>query len=128
MGGIIKSYVPLTRLHHAVSEEKKSLQKPSTPIAGAKMIVDQIHEKRLHFKQDLDVRGMRANEAVQSVSYFIDDAIQLGISRVRILHGTGTGALRMAIREYLAGVGSVRKYADEHVQFGGAGITVVDLE
>lgn len=128
MGGIIKSYVPLTRLHHAVPEEKKGLQKSSTPIAGAKMIVDQIHEKRLHFKQDLDVRGMRANEAVQSVSYFIDDAIQLGISRVRILHGTGTGALRMAIREYLEGVGSVRKYADEHVQFGGAGITVVDLE
>ena len=60
--------------------------------------------------------------------YFIDDAILLGISRVRILHGTGNGILRTLIRDYLSGVPGVANFKDEHVQFGGAGITVVDLD
>jgi len=89
---------------------------------------DLIHEKKLNFKQDIDVRGMRGDEALQTVMYYIDDAIQLGVSRVRILHGTGTGALRQIIRDYLSSVNGVAHFADEHVQFGGAGITVVDLE
>lgn len=89
---------------------------------------DSMHEKKLHFKQDIDVRGMRGDEAVQTVTYFIDDAIQVGVSRVRILHGTGSGILRTLIRNYLDTVPGVKSYKDEHVQFGGAGITVVDLE
>lgn len=60
-----------------------------------------MYEKKLHFKQDIDVRGMRGDEALQAVTYFIDDAILVGMSRVRILHGTGTGILRMLIRQYL---------------------------
>ncbi|MGL5261577.1 MAG: Smr/MutS family protein, partial [Bacteroides sp.] len=88
---------------------------------------DSVHEKRLNFKHEIDVRGMRGDEALQAVMYFIDDAILLGVSRVRILHGTGTGILRSLIRDYLSGVRSVKKYQDEHVQFGGAGITVVEL-
>ena len=88
---------------------------------------DAMHEKKLHFKQDLDVRGMRGDEAIQAVTYFIDDAILVGMSRVRILHGTGTGILRTLIRQYLQTVSGVRHFQDEHVQFGGAGITVVDL-
>ncbi|MDE6344114.1 MAG: Smr/MutS family protein, partial [Muribaculaceae bacterium] len=62
-----------------------------------------------------------------AVTYFIDDAIQFGAQRVRILHGTGTGALRQAIRQYLASVHGVARAADEDVRFGGAGITVVEL-
>lgn len=89
---------------------------------------DSLSEKKLNFKQDIDVRGMRGDEALQAVMYFIDDAILVGMSRVRILHGTGTGALRSLIREYLKGVPHVHHFADEHVQFGGAGITVVDLD
>mgnify|MGYP003213893723 CR=1 FL=1 len=58
----------------------------------------------------------------------IDDAILVGMSRVRILHGTGTGILRTLIRQYLQTTPGVRHFADEHIQFGGAGITVVDLE
>ena len=88
---------------------------------------DAMHEKKLHFKQDLDVRGMRGDEAIQAVTYFIDDAILVGMARVRILHGTGTGILRTLIRQYLQTVSGVRHFQDEHVQFGGAGITVVDL-
>ena len=88
---------------------------------------DHIYEKKLAFKQDIDVRGMRGDEAVQAVTYFIDDAIQVGMDRVRILHGTGNGILRTLIRQYLETVPGVKNYRDEHVQFGGAGITVVDL-
>ncbi len=70
---------------------------------------------------------MRGDEAIQAVTYFIDDAILVGMSRVRILHGTGGGILRQLIRQYLRTVPNVLSCRDEHVQFGGAGITVVDL-
>ena len=86
-----------------------------------------MHEKQLNFKQDIDLRGMRVDEALTAVAYFIDDAIQVGQSRVRILHGTGTGALRQVVRQYLSTATGVTNYHDEHVQFGGAGITVVEL-
>ena len=87
-----------------------------------------MEDRRQNFHQDLDVRGMRGDEAVDTVMHFIDDAILIGLSRVRILHGTGTGALRQLIRQYLHTVPNVKSAKDEHVQFGGAGITVVDLD
>ena len=87
-----------------------------------------IDNRKLNFHQDLDVRGMRGDEAINAVTYFIDDAILVGMSRIRILHGTGSGILRQLIRQYLATVPNVLHYRDEHVQFGGAGITVVDLD
>lgn len=87
-----------------------------------------VYEKKLQFKPDIDVRGMRGDEALLHVSHFIDDATLLGVSPVRILHGTGEGILRQLIRSYLATVPSVKSFRDEHVQLGGAGITVVELE
>ena len=87
-----------------------------------------MEDRRQNFHQDLDVRGMRGDEAIDTVMHFIDDAILIGLSRVRILHGTGTGILRQLIRQYLNTVPNVKKAKDEHGQFGGAGITVVDLE
>ena len=60
--------------------------------------------------------------------HFIDDAILVGVPRVRILHGTGNGILRSLIRQYLNTVPNVASFKDEHVQFGGAGITVVDID
>ena len=86
-----------------------------------------MEDRRQNFHQDLDVRGMRGDEAIDTVMHFIDDAILIGLSRVRILHGTGTGILRQLIRQYLSTVPNVKKAKDEHVQFGGAGITVVEL-
>lgn len=86
-----------------------------------------IDTRKLNFRQDLDVRGMRGDEAINAVTYFIDDAILVGMSRVRILHGTGSGILRQLIRQYLNTVPNVTSFRDEHVQFGGAGITVVDI-
>lgn len=85
-------------------------------------------ERQLNFSTEIDVRGMRVDEALQAITYFIDDAVQFSAGRVRILHGTGTGALREAIRQYLNTVREVKSYRDEHVQFGGAGITVVEFE
>ena len=87
-----------------------------------------MEDRRQNFHQDLDVRGMRGDEAIDTVMHFIDDAILVGLSKVRILHGTGSGILRQLIRQYLHTVPNVISAKDEHVQFGGAGITVVDLD
>lgn len=88
---------------------------------------DNIRETTLNFRQEIDLRGMRGEEAIQAVLYFIDDAVVAGVHSVRILHGTGNGILRTLIRQYLATVPSVSDFHDEHVQLGGAGITVVEL-
>lgn len=124
--GMIKSMMKLDRLEKVSKGQIKRDMQKSTFIS--EQTSDQMHEKRLHFKQEIDVRGMRGDEALQTVTYFIDDAIQVGAQQVRILHGTGSGILRQLIREYLRSVPGVRSFHDEHVQFGGAGITVVELE
>lgn len=124
--GMIKSTLKLEQLEKVSKGQiKKEIQK-STFVSSD--TTDHMHEKKLNFKQEIDVRGMRGDEALQTVTYFIDDAIQVGASRVRILHGTGTGILRQLIRDYLHSVPGVRHYHDEHVQLGGAGITVVELD
>lgn len=122
--GSIKSTVPIDKLEKVSQRQLKKEIKDTPSDSNMREL---IHERKLKFKPDIDVRGMRGDEALQAVMYFIDDAIQLGISRVRILHGTGTGALRQIIREYLGTVDGVTHFQDEHVELGGAGITVVDL-
>jgi DNA mismatch repair protein MutS2 len=134
--GDMKTKMRTERLEHA--EASKPLEKTKTEERNAAIIGSYgnisndtrnvIDNRKLNFKQDIDVRGMRGDEAINAVTYFIDDAILVGMSRVRILHGTGTGILRQLIRQYLATIPNVSHYRDEHVQFGGAGITVVDLE
>lgn len=83
--------------------------------------------RQLNFKNEIDVRGMRADEALQAVTYFLDDAVQFASSRVRILHGTGHGILKTLIRQLLKANSAVSHFEDEDIRFGGAGITVVDL-
>ena len=97
-------------------------------IQTSKMTRATMEDRKQNFHQDIDVRGMRGDEAVDAVMHFIDDAILIGMSRVRILHGTGTGVLRQLIRQYLRTIPNVSHFRDEHVQFGGAGITVVDID
>lgn len=126
MFGLMKTNVKTDRLERTDAPKKEALQNKTTFISSATQ--DHMYDKKLNFKQDLDVRGMRGDEAIQAVTYFIDDAILVGMSRVRILHGTGTGILRTLIRQYLGSVPGVSCFKDEHVQFGGAGITVVDLK
>jgi len=122
--GDMRSKISLDKLEYA--EVKKSGGDGSRMSVG-RQTRETIDSRKLNFKQDIDVRGMRGDEAINAVMYFIDDAILVGMSRVRILHGTGAGILKQLIRQYLATVPNVTGYKDEHVQFGGAGITVVDI-
>lgn len=126
MFGLMKTNVKADRLERADAPKQTNTMVKATFVSSETQ--DRMYEKKLNFKQDIDVRGMRGDEAVQAVTYFIDDAILVGVSRVRILHGTGSGILRTLIRQYLATVPGVADFKDEHVQFGGAGITVVDLK
>ena len=122
--GDMRTKMRADRLEHA---DKPALEDRPT-VTVNRTTRETIDHRREQFHQDIDVRGMRGDEALNAVTYFIDDAILVGVNRVRILHGTGTGILRQLIRQYLSTVPAVTNYRDEHVQFGGAGITVVDLE
>ena len=130
--GGVRSKIKLEQLEHAPKSEKKEEKGENKhahlAVQTSRVTRSTMEDRRQNFHQDLDVRGMRGDEAVDTVMHFIDDAILIGLSRVRILHGTGTGILRQLIRQYLATVPNVTKAKDEHVQFGGAGITVVDLD
>ena len=128
--GDVKTKMKVEQLEHAEKgkEEKKKSDHSDLAIQTSRMTSKTIEDRKHNFRQDIDVRGMRGDEAVDTVLHFIDDAILVGVSRVRILHGTGTGVLRQLIRQYLATVPNVSHFRDEHVQFGGAGITVVDLD
>ena len=106
--------------------KKESAPQPQFAVVN-RSTRETIDRHRSTFRQDLDIRGLRADEALDVVTHFIDDAILIGMPRVRILHGTGTGALRQLVRQYLGTVPNVEKFHDENVQFGGAGITVVDI-
>lgn len=123
--GDMRTKMRADRLEHAEMPKK---EEPATYASVGRQTRETIDQRKLNFKQDIDIRGMRGDEAINAVTYFIDDAILVGMSRVRILHGTGTGALRQLVRQYLSTVPNVISYKDEHVQFGGAGITVVDIE
>lgn len=88
---------------------------------------NEINDKKLNFKPRIDVRGMRAEEGLQKIQEFIDEAIMVEANELHILHGKGNGILRELIRNYLKSEPAVKKFRDEHVQFGGSGITIVDL-
>ena len=124
--GGMRTKMPASRLEYVdMAEAKKEDVAPVFNVSRETR--ETIDNRKLNFHQDLDVRGMRGDEALNAVMYFIDDAYLVGMSRVRILHGKGNGILRQLIRQYLATVPSVTSFRDEHVQFGGAGITVVDI-
>ena len=132
--GGMRTKMRLNRLEHALpdsastaSADKTEQRKESLTYGISQETRKTIDDRKANFHQDIDVRGMRGDEALNAVQYFIDDAILVGMPRVRILHGKGNGILRQLIRQYLSSVPNVTHYADEHVQFGGAGITVVDF-
>lgn len=124
--GQLKSTVKLSQLETVSNNQQKKENRKYENLG--KTVTDDVRERKLNFKSEIDVRGMRGDEALQAVTYFVDDALMVGTASVRILHGTGTGILRQLIRQYLSTVQGVKKYHDEHVQFGGAGITVVEIE
>ena len=128
MFGQIRTTLPLEMLEPATAEKKSTgAQTVTVNNFISRSTLDQMHKTQLNFRQEIDVRGMRGDEAIQTVTAYIDDATLVGAAQVRILHGTGNGILRTLIRQYLRTVPQVKNAHDEHVQFGGAGITIVEF-
>lgn len=133
--GQITTVVELSRLERVSASEykrrTKELSSTNTTLFTGGFKSDNggydVSQKRLDFKQQIDLRGARVDEAISAVQEYMDEAFMLGIRQVKILHGKGTGALKEEIRRYLKTLPYVASAVDEHVQFGGAGITVVDL-
>ena len=124
--GNLKSTVKLNRLEPISNNQLKKEARKYESLGNT--ATDEVRQRKLTFQSEIDVRGMRGDEALQAVMYFIDDAVMVGVASVRILHGTGTGALRQMIRQYLGTTHGIRTYRDEHIEFGGAGVTVVEFE
>jgi DNA mismatch repair protein MutS2 len=112
------------RLEKISNNEYRKIQKSISADKKSSDLYD-VSEKKIGFKSQLDVRGMRGDEAIQKVAEFIDNAIVVGVGEVKILHGKGNGILRQIIRDYLSTIDLIESFADEHVDFGGAGITLV---
>lgn len=125
--GQLHTKIKITQLQRASSAQAKRAVRPQHQASYAN-IRENISQKRMTFKPDIDLRGMRGDEALQRVISFLDEAVMLGYKEARLLHGTGTGALRQLIRQYLSTNPIVATYADEQIQLGGAGITVVQLD
>lgn len=130
--GEMHTKLPLERLEKTAAKKtatpSKMEQRRQDAIRVDRITRETIDNRRHNFHPDIDLRGMRADDALTAVKYYIDDAVLVGEPHVRILHGKGNGILRQLIREYLATRPEVKHFQDEHVQFGGAGITVVDLD
>ena len=103
------------------AEYKKSIR----PTQARTVLSVDISSRKLNFRDSVDVRGMRAVEALEVVQDLVDDALMVGVGGVTILHGKGTGALQQEIRRYLRSIPEVESAKDEHADRGGAGITVV---
>ncbi|MBQ3881361.1 MAG: Smr/MutS family protein [Bacteroidales bacterium] len=127
--GNVSTKMPLSKVERISSNEYRSAIKevrdsrPSTIVQDAALA-----ERKLAFKPEIDVRGERVNDALEIVMKFIDDAIMLNMSSVRIVHGKGTGALRDEIQRFVKATPGVASVKDEHIQFGGTGVTIVTFE
>lgn len=123
--GHIITNVAVDKLTVVSNSEFRKQQKRTAPTIS---VSSDVSRRKLNFKSDIDVRGMRVAEALEKIEDFVDDAIMVGVGDLRILHGKGTGALKEEIRKYLRTVDLFVSAEDEHVDLGGAGITVVKLD
>jgi DNA mismatch repair protein MutS2 len=123
--GNIRIFVPAEKIERiSRAELKKSIRAPQ----NSNQYSDEINQKRIRFKPEIDIRGVRGESAINQVRDLIDNAIIVQYKDLRILHGKGNGILRQLVREYLATVDVVRSFRDEHVESGGSGITVVEMD
>ncbi len=124
--GMLKTHTKLDQLEKIHGEEAGRLKIKE----GSKVDLGDwdVGMRRMSFRPDIDLRGKRADEAMEMVVDFIDEAIMVGARELRILHGKGNGILRQLIREYLHTVDLVEWYGDEHLDRGGTGITVVRMD
>ena len=123
--GQLITTLPRVQIERLSNNEAKNLGKNRK--SGTSRLAENFSEKRLTFKPEIDIRGQRVEEAISKVTEFIDEAIMFEVGQLRILHGKGHGILKETIREFLRSEPMVKNFKDEHVDFGGAGITVVNL-
>ncbi len=126
--GNISSKMSPDKVERITSNEFKSAVKETARPASAVKIDSSINERKLSFSTELDIRGERLNDAIEKVTRYVDDAIILNISSVRIIHGKGTGVLRDEIQKFVRTMPGVASVRDEHIQFGGTGVTIVNFE
>ncbi len=126
--GNISSKMPLDKVERITSNEYKSAVKETSRPVSTVRYDSSISERKLNFSTELDVRGERLNDAAEKVTRYIDDAVMLGISSVRIIHGKGTGVLRDELQRLIRTMPGVSGVRDEHIQFGGTGVTIVTFD
>ncbi len=127
----------LSELKILTKNPAKLIQETNTPKPRivASSVADELRRRKLSFSRELDIRGLRVDEALEVLIAYIDDALMVNAEMVTILHGTGTGALKQVVRDYLAErQKTMRKLRSGDMHFhdgdpdrGGAGITVVEL-
>jgi DNA mismatch repair protein MutS2 len=123
--GSLRFFVPLDKIERITRTElKKSLKANQVPRKSDPEIV----QRNINFKPEIDIRGVRGEEAINLVRQLIDNALIVQHRNLRILHGKGNGILRQLVRQYLDTVDVVKSFRDEHVEFGGSGITVVEMD
>jgi DNA mismatch repair protein MutS2 len=124
--GQLITTLPRKQVERLSNNEAKKVEKNTRSGAGTRLLSN-YSERRLTFKPEIDIRGQRAEEAIPKIQEFIDEAIMFEVAELRILHGKGHGILKETIRSYLRSEPMVRSFKDEHVDFGGAGITIINL-
>ena len=126
--GNISSKMPLDKVERITSNEfKNAVKETARPVSSIK-VDSAINERKLNFSTEIDVRGERLNDAVEKVTRYVDDAVMLGVGSVRIIHGKGTGVLRDELQKLIRTIPGVASVRDEHIQFGGTGVTIVTFE
>ena len=126
--GNITSKMSPDKVERITSNEfRNAVRETSRPVSSVNTD-SSITERKLNFHPEIDVRGERVTDAIEKVMKFVDDAIMLNMGSVRIIHGKGTGALREEIQKFLRTTPGVAKVSDEHIQFGGTGVTIVTFD
>ena len=125
--GEILSRVDISKLTPLSANQYRSSVKSPRPAASSVRLSASISDRKLNFKPSIDIRGMHLDEAIPTITRYIDDALMVGMPEVSILHGKGAGVLKEEIRKLLRITPGVVSFADEHVERGGSGITVVKL-
>jgi DNA mismatch repair protein MutS2 len=123
--GSLRFLVPADRIERISRAELKKSLRANQPVRENDMSIVQRNQV---FSPEIDIRGVRAEEALNTVRELIDNAVIVRHRHLRILHGKGNGILRQVIRQYLATVNVVKSFRDEHVESGGTGITVVEMD
>jgi DNA mismatch repair protein MutS2 len=123
--GNLRFFVPVDKIERITRSELKKSQRANQPIRENDQAIVQ---RNINFKPEIDIRGVRGEEAINLVRELIDNALIVQHRNLRILHGKGNGILRQLVRQYLDTVDVVKSFRDEHVEFGGSGITVVEMD